>query len=190
MLSRGQKCDAIIRGTEYSDYTLFLSSAHSFFLSSLFQCGCLSLCLSSPLPLFLSLFIPLFQTLSAVDETLQVRWKEAQPWNLSGNKRTHRETFQPSQAVSRIEQKSDDRKRRPAETQWNKKQEAPLSFCLSSRSHFKFSLLFLLHSPLVSPPSFPILPDGSQLSNFWRLHLPRSWPCTLQLNSLYVCECM
>lgn len=44
---------------------------------------------------------------------------------------------------------SDDRERRPAERQWNKKQKAPLSFRLSSRSHFKFSLLFLLRSSLL-----------------------------------------
>lgn len=34
------------------------------------------------------------------------------------------------------------------------------------RSHLSFSLLFLLFLPFVPPPSFPTLPDESQLSTF------------------------
>lgn len=53
----------------------------SFFHLSLPRSGCLSL---------ISIFSSLSsKMLSAVDETLQVHWKEAQAWNLSGHTQTH-----------------------------------------------------------------------------------------------------
>lgn len=91
---------------------------------------------------------------------------------------THRETFQASQSVGRIEEnQTTERKRRPV------KQKAEGSSFILLLQPFTFQIL-----SVVSPPSFPILLDGSQLSNFWHLHLPRSWPCTLQLK-LCICVC-
>lgn len=78
-----QKRRAIIRGAECSDYALIPSSAWFFFLSSLFHCGCLSA-----------------QMLSAVYKTLQVRWREAQAWNLSGWKWAHRQKRSDTQKHS------------------------------------------------------------------------------------------
>lgn len=56
--------------------------------------------------------------------------------------RSHTETFQPSQALSRIEEIRTTEKKEASREKEN--QEAPLSFHLFSRSHFTFSLLSLL----------------------------------------------
>lgn len=56
--------------------------------------------------------------------------------------RSHTETFQPSQALSRIEEIRTTEKKEASREREN--QEAPLSFHLFSRSHFTFSLLSLL----------------------------------------------
>lgn len=66
------------------------------------------------------------------------------PWNAH----SHTHTFHPSLPGS------ERRKRRLAERERNKTQEAPLSACLYIRSHLSFSLLFLFFLFLSRLPRF------------------------------------
>lgn len=142
-MSRIQKCDAIIRGTECSDYALFLSSTHSFFFSSLFQCARLSL-----FPLFSSLTFKRFLLLTR--HCRCVREKHSHEISLDGGntghrrKDTHTETFQPSQAVSRI------RRQKKEAGKETVKQKAEGSSFIPPLQPFTFQILSVVSPPLAS----------------------------------------
>lgn len=171
-MSGVQKCDAIIRGTEYSDYALILSSACSFYHLSF------SVAVSPSASFCPTAFCCWRDTAGALERstTMKSLWMEGTHMQT----RSHTETFQPSQALSRIEEiqttekKEASRERKPGGSAF-----------IPPLQPFTFHIL-----SVVSPPSFPILPDGSQLSNFWRLHPPRSWPRSVRLNSFCKCVCV
>lgn len=134
-----REANAVIRGTEYGDYALFLSSALSLFLSSVFQHGCRSL---------LSLFSSLSsKTLSAVDEALQVRWKRSTSMkSLYTHTHTHRNipTLPGSEQNHTTEKEKKKKKEANGETVT---QNAEGSSFIPPLHPFKFQILSVV-SPL------------------------------------------
>lgn len=146
-VSTVQKCDAIIRGTECSDYALFLSSAHSFFLSSLFQYAYLSL-----FSLFSSLTFKRFLLLTR--HCRCVGEKHNREISLDGGNAEHTHARRHAQKHSNSPRQwaglSRIRRQKKEASEETVKQKAGGSTFISPLQPFTFQILSVVSPPLVS----------------------------------------
>lgn len=142
-MSGVQKCDAVIRGTEYSDYALILSSACSFYHLSF------SVAVSPSASFCPTAFCCWRDTAGALERstTMKSLWTEGTHMQT----RSHTETFQPSQAPSRIEEiRTTEKKEASRERDGETKSRRLRFHSTSSAVHISHSLCCL--SSLVSDP--------------------------------------